>query len=582
MKWSNAGAIRRAAKALLAATLVAVVAGPHSIRATDDREDWKNRGQDREDLDHRDEGPPIQHVVVIFQENVSFDHYFATYPHATNTDGSPFVAKAGTPLVNGLFLGGLLDHNPNSVQPFRLSHAEVATCDQDHNYKDEQAAFNAGGMNRFPETVGVGGSPCDQGKGTGLVMGYFDGNTVTAFWNYAQNFAMSDNSYSTTFGPSTPGALNVIAGQTHGATLAPDFYAKTGSASGNVTAIDATGVGSVIGDPRPAPAFDNCTLPSNAPPGSPRTYITMTGRNVGDLLNERHVTWGWFQGGFRPAANGNSTLTNVPGATTQAAGATIPMFPATGICGSAHTSGFGAGASFDYIPHHEPFQYFAQTSNPRHLPPSSTAMIGHSDQANHQYDLLDFWAAFDAGHLPSVSYLKAAAYQDGHAGYSSPLDEQTFLVETINRLMQSREWEHTAVIVLYDDSDGWYDHQMGPIVHQSNALDPVSGLPDDGLFGTGATANCGTPSAGKFNGRCGYGPRQPLLVISPWARQNFVDHNVTDQSSVVRFIEDNWGLGRIDNQSSDAIAGSLRGMFDFNEDHARASELILNSVTGNP
>jgi phospholipase C len=112
-------------------------------------------------------------------------------------------------------------------------------------------------------------------------------------------------------------------------------------------------------------------------------------------------------------------------------------------------------------------------------------MIGRTDQANHQYDLEDFWRALDAGHLPAVSYLKAAAYQDGHAGYSSPLDEQTFLVETINRLMQSREWEHMAIVVLYDDSDGWYDHQMGPIVMQSNAPNPVSGQPDDGLFGSG-------------------------------------------------------------------------------------------------
>src|SRR5262249_8384622 len=152
---------------------------------------------------------------------------------------------------------------------------------------------------------------------------------------------------------------------------------------------------------------------------------------------------------------------------------------------------------------------YAQTANPRHLPPSRVSMIGHTDRANHQYDLEDFWNAVDAGHLPAVSYLKAAAYQDGHAGYSDPLDEQMFLVDTINRLMMTREGEHMAIIVLYDDSDGWYDHQMGPIVNQPNALNPTSGKPDDGLFGTGSTANCGTPAAGTFNGRCGYGPRQP-------------------------------------------------------------------------
>jgi phospholipase C len=286
----------------------------------------------------------------------------------------------------------------------------------------------------------------------------------------------------------------------------------------------------------------------------------MSGRNVGDLLNRRHVTWGWFQGGFKPVAPPTPAPSNTPGGTG-------PV-----VCGSTHAGLPGTGTSYDYIPHHEPFQYYAQTANPRHLPPSSVWNIGRTDQANHQYDLAEFWAALDAGRLPAVSYLKAAAYQDGHAAYSDPIDEQTFLVETLNRLMQSREWAHMAIIIAYDDSDGWYDHQMGPVVRQSNT-------PDDALFGPG---NCGMPAVGSFNGRCGYGPRQPLLLISPWARQNHVDHALTDQSSVLRFIEDNWHLGRLGNQSSDEFAGSLSGLFDFNEHHPRAPQLLLNAVTGNP
>jgi len=563
---------RRAAKWLSAAALAATIAAPAALRARHD--DVDGRMQDRDgdrDGEHGDRTrTPIRHLVVIFQENVSFDHYFATYPHAANTDGPTFTAKAGTPLVNGLFSGGLLDHNPNTVtangasadaQPFRLTHGQAVTCDQDHDYTDEQRSFNAGLMNRFPDTVGVG--PCskpDYGHGKALVMGYYDGNTVTALWNYAQNFAMNDNSYSTTFGPSTPGALNLIAGQTHGAKLEPDIYGRVGSASGNVTAIDANGMGSVIGDPRPAPALDNCTLPSPAPgvppapPTSPRAYISMHGPNVGDLLNSHGVTWGWFQGGFRPAAvMATSAPPNTPGGSG-------PI-----VCGSTHSGLSGTGTSYDYIPHHQPFQYYPQTANPRHVPPSTASAIGRTDRANHQYDLQDFWTALQSGHLPAVSYLKAAAYQDGHAAYSDPIDEQDFLVETINRLMESPEWEHMAIMVLYDDSDGWYDHQMGPIVHQSNT-------PDDALFGAG---RCGTPPAGTFNGRCGYGPRQPFLLISPWAKRNFVDHTVTDQASVLRFIEDNWGLGRLGNQSADTIAGSLLNLFDFDERHARAPELIL-------
>jgi phospholipase C len=540
MKRQSAASVKLVTRGLLAAALAATITTPIAVRATQQESERSDR--DRRDRDHDDERSPIRHVVVIFQENVSFDHYFATYPHAANTDGSTFTAAPGTPIANGLFAGGLLDHNPNSTQPFRLTPAQAVTCDQDHDYGHEQKAFSAGAMNKFPETVGVSGPPCnDAGKGKGLVMGYYDGNTVTALWNYAQHFAMSDNSFSTTFGPSTPGALNLIAGQTWGATM------TFGSPAGEMTAIDPiTHIGTIIGDPRPPLALDDCTLATR-----PQSMMVV-GRNVGDLLNEHRVTWGWFQGGFRP-----TPATPAP-----------PGGP--GVCGSRHTG--LSGTSLDYIPHHEPFQYYQQTANPHHLAPTSTSKIGHTDQANHQYDLQDFWSALDAGHLPAVSYLKAAAYQDGHAGYSNPLDEQVFVVETINRLMQSPEWEHLAIVVLYDDSDGWYDHVMGPTVRQSNT-------PDDNLFGAG---NCGTAPAGTFQGRCGLGPRQPLLVVSPWARRNFVDHNVTDQASVLRFIEDNWNLGRLGNQSSDATAGSLWSLFDFNEGHPRAPQLVLNPATGKP
>jgi len=477
---------------------------------------------------------PIQHVVVIFQENVSFDHYFATYPVAANNSANEpmFTAAPGSPSVNGLS-GPLLTNNPNAAQPFRLTRAQAVTCDQDHNYGDEQKAYNGGLMNLFVESVGVGSSSCDVGGyGKNIVMGYYDGNTVTAFWNYAQNFAMSDNSYNTTFGPSTPGVISLIAGQTHGATV------TAGSAAGNVSA------GSVIGDPRPDPSLDDCTL---APP---RTYITMTGKNVGDLLNAKGVIWGFFQGGFKP--------------TSQKA-------DGTAVCGAHHTGLAGDDAkttSGDYIPHHQGFMYYKQTANPHHLPPTSVASIGATDQANHQYDTSDFFAALAAGNLPAVSYLKAPAYQDGHAGYSSPLDEQTFVVNTINTLMQSPFWSTTAVIIAYDDSDGWYDHAIGPIVNQSATA-------DDNLNGPGA---CGAATGATYQGRCGYGPRLPLLVISPYAKVNYVDHTVTDQSSILRFIEDNWSLGRIGDNSTDAIAGPLNGMFNFQA--AAAPALILDPTTG--
>jgi len=463
---------------------------------------------------------PIQHLVVIFQENVSFDHYFGTYPNALNLAGEPhFTADPDTPSVNGLS-EALLTSNPNLDNPTRLDRSQALTCDQDHGYTAEQEAFDHGLMDKFVQFTS-GGSCTDKS----IVMDYFDGNTVTALWNYAQNFAMSDNSFGTTFGPSTPGALNLISGQTHGAVATIPAKAPVDN-------------GTVFSDIDPT--FDACSSTSNG-------TLSMTGKNIGDLLNAADITWGWFEGGFRPSSTTGGKV----------------------VCGTTHTN-IGGATVTDYIPHHEPFQYYQSTANPNHLPPSSIAMIGKTDQANHQYDLQDFWDAVQAGNMPAVSFLKAAAYQDGHAGYSDPLDEQTFLVNTINSLEKLPTWRSTAVIINYDDSDGWYDHVIGPILSQSNSA-------EDALTGTGS---CGTAKAGAYLDRCGYGPRLPLLVISPFAKQNFVDNSVTDQSSILRFIEDNWKLGRIGDQSFDALAGSLSNMFNFS--HPFNKSLFLDPATGEP
>ena len=497
---------------------------------------------------------PIKHLVVIFQENVSFDHYFATYPVAANTTkGEPtFHAREGTPNVNGLN-GPLLSSNPNAANPQRLSRAQALTCDMGHGYTEEQQAVDFGALDKFVETTGrpkrdpsLAACLADVGNKTpaggtapnDAVMDYYDGNTVTAFWNYAQRFAMSDNSYSTVYGPSTPGALNLISGNTFGAICGGSATINAPKCAGNFSTANSPGVpaaqgpGTVFSDDRPF--FDNCN--------TGQSVAEMGGKNVGDLLNAKGLTWGWFQGGFAD-------------------------------CKSSHTNIGGAPVG-DYIMHHEPFQYYPQTSNPLHLPPSSDAMIGKQDQANHQYDLSKFFTAADANRLPAVSFLKASAFQDGHAGYSDPLDEQTFLVQTINHLQRLDSWRDTAVAILYDDSDGWYDHVLGPLVTQSQVTS-IDALTAAGKCG----ANLSKVPSGQ-QGRCGYGVRQPLVVISPFARTDFVDHALTDQSSITRFVEDNWHLGRIGSGSADAFAGTLNGMFDFSRPHQ--GRLILDAATGRP
>ena len=120
---------------------------------------------------------PIGHLVVIYDENVSVDHYFGTYPNAANLPGDmPFNAKPGTPAVDGLS-GALLTSNPNAAQPFRFPRASSVTCDNNHAYTAEQQAFNGGLVDKFVQFT-----LCAQSTR----YGYYARNTVTSLWNYAQ------------------------------------------------------------------------------------------------------------------------------------------------------------------------------------------------------------------------------------------------------------------------------------------------------------------------------------------------------------------------------------------------------------
>jgi phospholipase C len=501
---------------------------------------------------------PIKHVIVVFGENISFDHYFGTYPNAagfTPAPGTPIANNLSTPLdvLNSFSpLAGvdLLNNNPTAanplngagaINPFLLSGAAQAwTPDMGHNYKPEQQASNGGAMDLFPDFTGTAGPPPNAPPAAstkGLVMAHYDATTVSAYWNWAQNYALSDNSWTTTFGPSTPGVMNLVSGQTNGL---PTFNKDPSTFSTNHVTPDGNGGWSLIGDTDPLGDVCSTSTEQN----------TMAGKNIGDLFNAKSLTWGWFEGGF------DLGVTNANGTTgcQRETDPTVP-FPA-------------GGNSADYIPHHQPFQYYPSTANPTHARPTGT--IGTTDVANHQYDSHDFFSALAAGNLPSLTYLKAPAFQDGHPGYSDPIDEQNFLISVVSALQGSQEWSSTAIILAYDDSDGWYDHQAPPIVNASAA--PADQLNGNGVCTHGAQQRGAAPATpllgadgNPAQGRCGYGTRVPLVVISPYSKKNYIDHTLTDQSSILKFVEDNWLSGqRIQPGGSfDTIAGSINGMFAF-------------------
>jgi phospholipase C len=172
--------------------------------------------------------------------------------------------------------------------------------------------------------------------------------------------------FNTVFGPSTPAAFNLIAGTTVGG-LPRNQFNDDGTPTGVVN-------GTVVGDADPK--VDDCS--------GKGVQIQMTGKNIGDMLNAKQITWGWFQGGFNP------TKTTADG---------------KAVCGTSHENINGTSVK-DYIAHHEAFMYYNSTANPHHLSPTSVAMIDRTDQANHQYNLSDFWAAAQVGNMPAVSYLK--------------------------------------------------------------------------------------------------------------------------------------------------------------------------------
>ena len=488
---------------------------------------------------------PIKHLVVVFQENNSFDHYFGTYPNAANTDGTPFTRRRGTPAVDGL-TPKLLTHNPNSAQPLRLGGqaagdlrpgprihrgAEGIQRRRDGQVRRE----HRGGAGR-----GVQGAALwARRAGDGLLRRQLGDRVMELRAALrAERQLVQHHVRSVDAGRAEPGhRADPRRGQ--GVHARRKTFPRRGSARQRRQQ-----QGTVIGDPQPY--GDDCSTRD-------QVQFSSANKNIGDLLNAKAVSWGFFQGGFKPTGTKNGKAV---------CGATHNVGTALGGTGKGGVHPFGN--KDDYIPHHEPFQYYSSTANPHHLAPSSTDLIGSTDQANHQYDLSDFWTAADAGKLPAVSFLKAAGYQDGHAGYSDPIDEQQYLVETVNHLQQLPEWKDTAVVIAYDDSDGWYDHKPAPLAMPSKShYDALNG---DGTCGTG-----GTPAT--YQGRCGFGPRLPLLVISPYAKANYVDHTLTDQTSILKFIEDNWNTGRIGDDSFDEKAGSLAGMFDFTGAHQPTLEL---------
>lgn len=438
---------------------------------------------------------PIQHVVIIFGENISFDHYFGTYGKGSN--GIPAGSRLTHTSASGTAYG--------PYTPFKLDGStQGSTCDVDHGYADMIRMADHGRMDRYlqygndktepnPSTSSTCPTFENRPQGPALALGYYEGrqgdsaSPLQSYWQLANRYTLADNFFQGVYGPSTPGAEWLVA------------------ATNNT-----------VHDPNP-----NGDVCNDYPAGIAQKDIP----NLGEEASAHGVSWAWFQGGF-------------------------------GSCTAGQTSGYSA--------HHDPFQYFTSTADLTHRWARDPRM-DYPQPDRHQRDL-DVLNAALAGtpidgtvpELPAISWVKAPTADDGHPAYSGPGGDGRFLADLYSRLRSSSYWKDTALVVAFDETGGWWDHVAPPDLGGHFAT-WVSGQPN--------LTGCQYAGDGQPCGEAGLGPRMPVLVISPFARQGFVDHDQLDTSSLVKWVEWNHRLPALGVWGDrDQTAGSLAGAFRFGEE----------------
>ena len=467
----------------------------------------------------------VKYVFVLFQENRSFDSQYGSFPGVRGLFSQSPANTPGfvQPITN-------VDGTAGTIQPFYMGEAIHAadTDDVDHSHARMAAKMdlNASGipqMDRFAlveeaKYIPSGATvPPLKAKQYGeLAMGYIDCNTIPLMWNFAARFTMFDNMFQHTIGPSTPGALSMIAGQT-GETQ----WVKHPSLASNLSANAANGGLPQTNDSIPfwgtGLAGDNSPQPRHAGDNSGafapifnHTYaslpLTLAGKTLTSVasadtnasvdladvqqdvpyitgLNRNPYPWGWFEEGYDLEPTDTGTT-------------------------ASHSS---------YISHHNGPQYFGYISNN----PTMTASL---------HGLGDFFSSMSANGLPSqggVYYVRGGykniagltpTFQDpavqshflgddDHPGYSDTQISENLVAREVNAIAASPYWGESAIIITYDESEGDYDHVAPTII----TYDP-SGLP------------------------LVRGPRVPLILISPFARAHAISHEQSDHNSVIKLV----------------------------------------------
>ncbi len=437
----------------------------------------------------------IRHVVVIMQENRSFDNYFGTYPGA---DGIPM--KHGVPAVcvpdpkKGICQKPY--HDTSDGDGGGPHTASASTKDLDGGKMDgfigqAESANKGCGNNTNPSCTNS--SAID-------VMGYHNGSDILNYWTYANNFVLQDHLYEPNASWSLPSHLYMVSGwsavcskQNDPMSCASALQSPSGTPPQNLA-----GLLSLFGRSLPTAqrqALRNEVVPSNYA----WTDITY-------LLSQQLVSWKYY------VAPGSVNLTSLPKGTISPADV------------QKLTRQERQGTPYIW----NPLPYFTD--------------VKQDKQTSNIQDLTHFYADAKAGTLPAVSWVVPSLALSEHPPYLITAG-QSYVTGLINAIMRSPDWDSTAIFLAWDDWGGFYDHVVPPTVDKN-----------------------------------GYGMRVPGIVISPYAKKGYIDHQTLSFDAYNKFIEDDFlGSRRLDPKTdgrpdsrpavreSASILGNLVNDFDFNQ-----------------
>jgi phospholipase C len=351
----------------------------------------------------------VEHVIVIYMENHSFDNLYGSFPganglaNATRSEYTQIDTANGNAYTTLPWSDASFVPTPSLTnQPFdigQLRSAGEPTRDLVHRYYQEQNQIDGGKMDKFAAISDA----------KGLSMGYYQTSQLPMMNVLTKDYMLCDNFYHSAFGGSFLNHMWLIAAQT------PQW---TGAPSSMVSVLDTKNNPKVDKQATPDRYIVNTSYSVNNPhpatSNASERIPNLTFPTIGDRLSDAGVSWAWYSGGWNDALAGHP------------------------------------GSLFQF--HHQPFAYFANYAD------------GTAAKAEHLKDEQDFYTALDSGTLPAVSFIKPYGIDNEHPGYTDLLTGDNYLANLVTKIKNSSSWKNTVIIITYDEHGGYWDHVAPPVI----------------------------------------------------------------------------------------------------------------------